>query len=95
MSGFQDHIHRALDDRTSAAARRDGARKVKLVYGTLALIAAIMAATTGLVADRFGLTQDNRDTIALGFLIAALLETAGLFFWDRLFPVDEATENLD
>jgi drug/metabolite transporter (DMT)-like permease len=68
---------------------------VKLVYGTLALIAAALAAATGLVADRFGLTQDNRDTIALGFLIAALLETAGLFFWDRLFPGDEPTASAD
>jgi hypothetical protein len=91
MSGFQHQIHRALDDRASAAARRDGARKVKLVYGALALTAATLAAATGLVADRFGLSQDNRDTIALGFLIAAILETAGLFLWDRLFPVDEGT----
>ena len=95
MSSFQHHIHRALHDADSAAARRAGARKVKLVYGTLALIAAGGAAATGILGDRIGLPQDTRDTIALGFLIAALLETAGLFFWDRLFPVDKPTSAAD
>jgi hypothetical protein len=91
MSGFQHHINRALDDADTAAVRREGARRVKLVYGSLALIAATLAATVGIVADRLGIAQDTRDTIALGFLIAAVLETAGLFCWDHLFPVDDRT----
>jgi hypothetical protein len=95
MSGFQDHIHRALHDAESVAARRAAVRKVKLVYGTLALIAAASAAITGIVSERIGLSQDARDTVALGFLIAAVLETGGLFFWDRLFPVDEPTSAAD
>jgi hypothetical protein len=95
MSGFQHHINRSLHDADTAAARRDGARKVKLVYGSLALIAATLAATTGILADRLGIAQDTRDTIALGFLIAAVLETAGLFFWDQLFPVAEDTGRAD
>jgi hypothetical protein len=86
MSGFHDQINRALHDGDTAASRREGARQVKLVYGGLALAAAVMAASTGIIADRLGIAQDTRDTIALGFLIAAILETAGLFFWDRLFP---------
>jgi hypothetical protein len=88
MSGFQHHINRVLHDADSATARRDGARKVKLVYGSLALVAATLAATIGIIAERLGIAQDTRDTIALGFLIAAVLEAAGLFFWDHLFPVD-------
>ncbi len=91
MSGFQHHIHRSLHEADTAAVRREGARQVKLVYGSLALVAAALAATTGIVAERLGIAQDTRDTIALGFLIAAVLETAGLFFWDRLFPADEGT----
>jgi hypothetical protein len=95
MSSFQHHINRSLHDVSSAAARRDGARKVKMVYGSLALIAATLAATVGIVAEQLGIAQDTRDTIALGFLIAAVLETAGLFFWDHLFPVDEAAPRAD
>jgi hypothetical protein len=91
MSGFQHHINRSLHSADNAAVRRDGARRVKLVYGSLALVAAALAATTGIVAERLGIAQDTRDTIALGFLIAAVLETAGLFFWDHLFPVDDGT----
>jgi NAD/NADP transhydrogenase alpha subunit len=95
MSGLQHHINRALSDEDTAAVRREGARQVKLVYGTLALVAATLAATTGIAAERLGIAQETRDTIALGFLIAAILETAGLFFWERLFPLDEAATRAD
>lgn len=95
MSGFQHHINRALDHTDTAAVRREGARQVKVVYGSLALIAATLAATIGLVADRLGIAQDTRDTIALGFLIAAILETAGLFFWEHLFPLDGSETSAD
>ena len=88
MSGFQHHIHRTLHQADTAAERREGARKVKLVYGGLALVAATMAATTGVVADGIGINQETRDAVSLGFLCAAILETAGLFVWDHLFPVD-------
>ena len=92
MSGFQHHIHRALDDASAASVRRDGSRRVKLVYGALALISAGLAAATGLVADQLGLSQDARDTVALGFLVAALLETGGLLCWDRMFPAENTEQ---
>jgi hypothetical protein len=76
--------HDAADSQIRAM-RANSARLVKSVYAGLALLTAALAAITGVVAEPLGLSQDNRDTIAAGFLAAALLDTCGLFLWDRLF----------
>jgi hypothetical protein len=93
MPHFQHHINSALHEANESGARRQSAHTIKMVYGALALAAAALAVLTGMFADRLGLAQDTRDAISFGFLIAALLETAGLLFWDRLFPSDDATAN--
>jgi hypothetical protein len=76
--------HDAADSQIRAM-RANSARLVKAVYAGLALLTAAAAALTGIIAEPLGLSQDHRDTIAAGFLAAALLETCGLFLWDRLF----------
>jgi hypothetical protein len=68
------------------AARQRANRLIQIIYAALALLMAGLAAAVGIAAEPLGLSQHNRDIIAAGFLAAALLETTGLFLWDRIFP---------
>jgi predicted nucleic acid-binding Zn ribbon protein len=74
--------------RVLAWHRRRSTRTVQLVYGALALIMATVAAGLCQFADQLGIDTDTRDTAAFGFLLAACVETIGLFAWEHLFPAE-------
>ena len=60
-------------------------RVVKIAFGVMALVCLLTGLVIFLFADRFGLSADTANIVAIAFLAAGAGDYFVLKFWDRLF----------
>lgn len=60
-------------------------RFVQIVFALLALFSVAAGLIVGYASDRLGLPDNSANAIAVAFLSVAIMNTALLFLWEKIF----------
>ena len=60
-------------------------RSIELAFGLMALVSLLLGFALYLFGEWLGLDETTGRLVATAFIVAGALDTAVLYFWDRLF----------